>query len=121
MSEQKPSSHLRAETLSRGLIFDEEKYEYREDFVAGDVMNPMDVHTVAEMIECLKRNPNVELDAKVLTLSERGKKIVRMDKKQFLENAENQTQPNFARLWTLFQMMIINSAPEIRLDKISLL
>ena len=88
MSEEIKKSFTRAETLAKGLIFDPEKYEYKEDFVPGDIDNPLDVHTVAEMIECLKRHPEVELDARVICTDGQTKTVKRMDRKEFLERAE---------------------------------
>jgi hypothetical protein len=70
----------RAAVLQSKLTFDEKTYEFDDSFIPADISNPMEVHTTAEMVACLERNPNIELDAKVLgkqgkivTLKECGK------------------------------------------------
>lgn len=87
MSDEQTKTFARTETLANGLVFDADKYEFKDDFVPGDVNNPMDVHTVAEMVECLKRNPNIELEAKVLVTDGERRGLVRMDREKFLERA----------------------------------
>ena len=85
--EDKPKTQSigRIRTLSQGLIYKPSSYEYSEDFVPGDTSNPLDVHTTAEMIECLKKNKGVDIEARVLGWSREGKHLVKMNKEQFLE------------------------------------
>ena len=81
----KKSNNGRIKTLSSKLLFDEERYEYKEDFVPGDTKNPLDVHTTSEMIQCLKENDNVDIEARILGWGKDGKRVVKMGKKEFLE------------------------------------
>jgi len=85
----------RAERLAQGLIFDEKKYEYSDAFVPGDPDDPMSVHTVSEMLECLKRNPQVDIEARVLGTSRNGRHLVRLNKEQILESSKRRDSKKF--------------------------
>lgn len=76
---------MRTEVLKNGLQFDPEKYEYKEDFVAADTKSPLEVHTTSEMIECLIRDPKIELSATVLGTKDGSRGAVKMGREQFLE------------------------------------
>lgn len=78
----------RINVLRNGLIFDEKKYEYSDDFVEADIKNPLEIHTTHEMIECLKSNPAVDIEARVLGWSNKGRGIVKMGKAAFLESVK---------------------------------
>jgi hypothetical protein len=81
MSKQKTPEMLRARTLASGLEYDPSKYEFSSSFVPADVNNPWDIHTTAELVACLERNKDIELDAKVITTN--GSK--RLDRQNFSE------------------------------------
>lgn len=75
----------RARTLSSKLAFDEKKYEFSDEFVPANTDDPMDVHTTGEMLECLKNNDKVTVDARVIAVNESGYRMVKMNKAQLLE------------------------------------
>lgn len=75
----------RIEVLKNGLQFDPEKYEYKEDFVPADANNPLEVHTTHEMIECMKRDPKIQLEATVLGTNGESRGVRKMNREQFLE------------------------------------
>lgn len=82
MSKQKAStSMVRAQTLASGLEYDPSRYEFSTDFVAADISNPYEIHTTAELVACLERNPSIELDAKVISAN--GPK--RLSREKFTE------------------------------------
>lgn len=74
----------RAAVLKSKLAFDEKSYEYDDHFIPADVSNPLEVHTTAEMVACLERNPNITLDARVLGNTENGIRLRECDKKKFI-------------------------------------
>lgn len=83
---EKPSQ-LRAAILAGGLEFDAKRYEFSEAFVpARNVENPMECHTTQEMIECLKRRPDVEVEARVVAMDPKTKRwaIAEMDKRDLI-------------------------------------
>lgn len=80
-------SKVRAAILTGGLEFDAKKYEFSEAFVpARNVENPLEVHTTQEMIECLRRRDDVEIEAKVIGLEGKSKRwtMAEMDRKSFI-------------------------------------
>jgi len=83
------ASSARVKLLKNGLIFDKESYEYKEDFVPADPKKPMEVHTTSEMIESLKANKDIELEARVIGMTGDGRRaMVKMDRTAFLEAAK---------------------------------
>jgi|GEM_PF-7085664 len=79
--------------------FDDSIYEFKEDFVPGNPDIPLSVHTIPELIECLKRNPDIEIEAKVISFNgqkERG--FRKLDRKSFLKFASNETTIHKAKL-----------------------
>lgn len=79
---------MRIGQLKAGLLFDEKRYEYKEDFVPGDVRgkNPLDLHTTQELIEHLKHNPHAQVEARILGAREDGTKaLLKMNREGFLE------------------------------------
>lgn len=63
----KKQEFLRAQTLASGLEFDAKKFEFKSEFVPADTSNPWEVHTTAELVACLEKRSDIELDARVLT------------------------------------------------------
>lgn len=84
-NEAPKTKNARVNVLRNGLIFDADKYEYRDDFVPADTKNPLEIHTTAEMIEHLKRNPSAQVEARILGWNGDHRTMVKMDRKQFLE------------------------------------
>ena len=78
----------RISALKNGLTFDEKKYEYKDDFVPADINNPLEVHTTSELIECLQKHKNVDIEARILGMRGDSRSMVKMDKKQFLESVK---------------------------------
>lgn len=66
--------------------FNPETYEYSDRFEKGDPSDPLSVHTTHELIECLERNPNVQVDSIVLGLDGKKKNwgMKRLDRNGFL-------------------------------------
>lgn len=58
----------RAALLAGGLEFDPKKYEFNEAFVPANIKNPMEVHTTQEMVEAMKADPKIELEARVIAI-----------------------------------------------------
>lgn len=87
--ELSPASKLaRSKVLSSGLIFNEERYEYSDEFVPANTDNPLEIHTTSELLECLLKNrdnPAVEIEANVLGLSTDGRSRAKLNKEQFIE------------------------------------
>src|SRR5882672_12426133 len=79
---------IRAAVLKNGLLFDVKKYEYKDDFVPADIKNPMEVHTTQEMIECMKNDPKIKLEARIIGVSKGQKAIVKMNREAFLQSVK---------------------------------
>lgn len=57
----------RSAILKSPLQFDEKRYQYNDQFVpAKSTSNPLECHTTGELIECLRKNPKVEISAEIL-------------------------------------------------------
>lgn len=80
----KPDS-ARVHALKNGLIFDEAKYEYRDDFVPANIDNPAEIHTTQELVEHLKKYPKSDIEARVLGGGPNGKAMLKLDRTAFLE------------------------------------
>ena len=85
--ESKPRKEklLRSKTLSQN-VYDPKTYEYDDSFKPWDPENPLSVHTTGELLECLERNPDVLLDAKVIGMQDGQWKTKRVDKTTFTES-----------------------------------
>lgn len=84
--ESTPSKGKRINLLRNGLIFDESKYEYKEDFVPAKPDQPLEAHTTMEMVECMRKNPKIQLEARVLGTTANGDRtMTKMNRDQFLE------------------------------------
>jgi len=79
---EKPSN-ARIEVLKNGLIFDQKRFEYKEDFVPAKSF--LDVHTTSEMVEFLRKDKSIQLEARVLGMRNGSKAVVKMNRDQFLE------------------------------------
>lgn len=87
----------RTRILKNGLIFRPSRYEYSDEFVPAKdpVKTPLEVHTTAEMIEALRGDPKIEIDARVLGVSSGGERqLVRMNRDQFLEAVNRRESKN---------------------------
>lgn len=90
MEESNPEGkEKRINLLRNGLIFDEKKYEYREDWVAADPNNAMEVHSTQEMVAYLEKHKDAQLDARILGCNQKGERVLaRMNKDMFLEKVK---------------------------------
>lgn len=93
--ESSERNERRASVLASGLTFDPKKYEFSEAFVPADISNPLEVHTVAEMIECVRKNPKIEIDARVLGVTSNGRGFRRMNRDQFMEAMQRRDSKKF--------------------------
>jgi len=82
-AQNKKEKLLRSKVLTKN-VYNPKNYEFDDSFKPYDPNNPLSVHTTAELLECLKNNPQYELDAKVIGFQE-GWKTKRVNKSQFLE------------------------------------
>lgn len=57
---------LETSVLARGLIFNEADYQYSDKWVAGNTSNPFDIHSTAELMECMAKNKNIGIEARVI-------------------------------------------------------
>lgn len=73
-----------ATVLTRGT-FDPERYEYTDRFIAGDPSDPMSVHTMAELHECVSKNKNVQVDGLIYCVGRSGVGAKRFNRTGFLE------------------------------------
>lgn len=75
---------VRAKTLIKDS-FNPKTYEFDDRFRSGDPNDPWSVHTTFEMLECLSRNPKIDLDARVIGVGEQGVRSRPIDRQSFLE------------------------------------
>lgn len=101
--EDTPSKGKRINLLRNGLIFDESKYEYKEDFVAAPPDRPMEAHTTMEMVECMKRDKTIQLEARVCGVDGDGNRVVgKMNRDQFLESVKRKESKKLRESIDLF-------------------
>lgn len=81
-NETKPKSEQRIKMLANGLIFDPEKYEYREDWV--EAKTPVEAHSTAELVEFAKQG-KIEIQANILGAHNGERAMTKMNTKQFVE------------------------------------
>ena len=83
MAEQLRKSRMAL--LSKGLVFDPKKYEYKEDFVPWDGVDPLGIHTTQELIEAIKKYPDqISVDARLIGTNSNGKTMVKCTEKDLL-------------------------------------
>lgn len=75
---------MRSHTLSN-QSFNEKKYEYDFSYKKADITDPWSIKTTSEMLECLDARPDVELDAKIIGISEAGMKTRKYNSQSFRE------------------------------------
>lgn len=84
MEEQsKKEKLIRARTLTQGAY--DPNYEFDDRFKPADQSNPFSIHTTAEMLQFLERNPQAEVDAKILGYKDGKLKRQSMDAKALRE------------------------------------
>jgi len=76
----------RAKTLTENA-FDPSTYEFDDSFTPGNPDKPAGVKTFFEMVECLDKNKDVEIDARVMFYNFKEKKYEskRMGKEKFMQ------------------------------------
>lgn len=76
---------LRVRVLKNGVHFDPQSYEIDDSFKSWGGSNPLEIHSVGELLEAAKAG-KVEIDAKVLGYDSNKKwKFKRLNTKQFTE------------------------------------
>lgn len=101
--EKKPNEleKLRAVTLSQGCI-DEKTYEFDDTFRPGAI-TPEGVHTTAELYALLKKDSTIGFDSIVVAGGQDKARMVRLDKKGFMEAFEKNTKrKNFKKVMESF-------------------
>jgi hypothetical protein len=107
------SKATRVHLLKNGLLYDTEKYEYKEDFVAADPSKPLEAHTTAEMIAAMERDDKIQLDARVCGMDGDRRVIAKMNRQQFLEAAKRRDSKKFRESIDTFQMDDTTSASRV--------
>lgn len=97
-SQQPQDDFFRVRTLANGLTFDPKTYEFSDRFTPSNSSNPLLAHTFAELVNCLEKDPKVEIDAIVSNLSGQRKRI--SGNKNFLE-AVRQSEKHYSKGITL--------------------
>jgi len=83
------SKSARINVLKNGLIFDEKKYEYKEDFVEADLSKPLEIHTTSELVRHLHKNKETQVEARIIGYDGNGHKaLIKMNRNEFLEQAK---------------------------------
>lgn len=89
---QAPKPYAKSQCFfTKDTIDPEERYRVDYSFKSADPKDPSSVHTTAELLQYLESNPEVELESRVLGLSEDGIVTKRMDATQFKESFKNKT------------------------------
>lgn len=84
-----------------GLKFNEKKYTYDERWVSA--RNPLDCHSTAEMIEFLRRDQKLQLEARVLGMSGESRGLTKpIGREQFLEWSKQRTSKKLKESWDAF-------------------
>lgn len=87
----------RAKTIL-GNTYNPKSYDSNEhtyQFRGWDGKDPYSVRSTPDLLECLRVNPNIELDAKVIGLSKDGWRQNRVDRSGFLESFQTKAWDNF--------------------------
>jgi hypothetical protein len=103
------STVVRAKTLAQGLSFNPDEYAF-DDIIVPDKLTftPAksidEVHTCAELVHFAEKEKEVEIDARVLHLTDRGFEKVRLDKSKFIETfkSNNVTVEKFRESYDAF-------------------
>lgn len=75
----------RCKVLTGPQSFDPQTYEFDTSFIPADISNFDEVHTTAEMVACLEKNPKIELDAKVIGRGKNGKVLTEFSREEFIK------------------------------------
>lgn len=76
----------RVDLLRNGLEFDPKRFEYKEDWVPAKSF--LETHSTAEMIEAMRKDPKIQLEARVCGMTRDGRAMTKMNRDQFLEAAK---------------------------------
>lgn len=79
----KHARKIRSDLLRSGLTFNPKRYEYKEDWVPA--RSAIEAHSTAEMIEFLKADKNLQLEANIIGTSGDDRGLVKVGREQFLE------------------------------------
>jgi hypothetical protein len=82
---------IQARVIKNGLTFDAKSYQYSDRFVEWDGVDPLGVHTTAELVKLLESNKKVDIEARVLGVNKKGELCFKtMGKKEFLESYKSE-------------------------------
>ena len=96
--------------LSKGLVFDPKKYEYKEDFVPWDGVDPLGIHTTQELIEAIKKYPDkISVDARLIGTNSNGKTMVKCTEKDLLGFSKRKGNKKYSAETCCFIPTVINS------------
>jgi len=104
-TETKPTKNARIDILRSKLVFDEKRYQYDEGWVPADTNNPLEIHSTAELVECLMRNdknPLVDIEARIIGVGDGEYGHVKMDKRRFLETIKRKPTRKMREAWDGF-------------------
>lgn len=85
---------MRSTVLTK-QCFNPSTYEYDFSFQSNSPDNPWGVHTTAEMIQCLEQNPHIELESRIIGMTQDGMKHRKYDSKRFLEASKKNENLDF--------------------------
>ena len=93
---------IRTRVLKNGVNFDPQSYEIDDSFHEWSGSNPMEIHSVAELIEAAKKGL-VEVDAKVIGYDSKKRwGFKRFNTKQFTEACSKDARRSFREATDLF-------------------
>ena len=85
MAQNKKEKLVASRTVKKNKwIFNESDYEFDSGFKKANSVS--DIHTTIELVEALKNNKDVDIDARVIAFKEGKFGIVKLGKKEFLEH-----------------------------------
>lgn len=88
------SQKLRGKLLRSGLTFDPKRYAYREDWVPA--RHPLECHSTSEMLEFMKRDPKIQIEARVVAWDgERPGTVKVKSRDAFMEMAARRDSKKF--------------------------
>lgn len=95
-STQNPTpDQIKRSKLLTSQCFDESKYEYDFSYKPADPTQHYEARSTMEMLSCLEANPSIELDARILGISQDGLKSRRYDAQNFKEAFDQGSQKDF--------------------------
>ena len=91
----KKTKTLRAKALANGLTFDEKKYSFNEEWVPAK--SPIEAHSTAEMLEFLRKDPKIQLEAKIIGWDGESRRSAKIGRDTFLELSKRKDSKKLRR------------------------